>query len=269
MRRGKRKGRYQSVSIGGGLRYRINTVRWADPEFPLWGCPPMEIGMHYYKRNIGDYSKKAGRLTMLQHGAYTLLLDSCYDRERFPTLEEALEWTWASSTEEIDAVKFVLSRFFRVNEEGRYVQERIQEEIETYHKNAETNKRIAIERETKRKQSGTKRDSNSTKREPTVDDSDTNLHLTINHKPRTKKNIVKDSRATALPEDFYPDETGVEYAADRGVDLKTQLEQFKNFHTAKGSTYKNWQAAWRTWVGNAVSFGKVKPKEEAPWARAI
>jgi len=29
--------------------------------------------MHYFKRNIGDYHKKAGRLSMLEHGAYTLL----------------------------------------------------------------------------------------------------------------------------------------------------------------------------------------------------
>ena len=58
--------------------------------------------MHYYKRNIGDYAKKAGRLTMLQHGAYTLLIDSCYDREKFPTLEDAIEWTWASSDDEIN-----------------------------------------------------------------------------------------------------------------------------------------------------------------------
>ena len=82
--------------------------------------------MHYYKKNIGDYAKKTGRLTMLQHGSYTLLLDACYDRETFPTLEEALEWTWASSTEEIEAVTFVLKKFF-VLENGVYVQNRIRE----------------------------------------------------------------------------------------------------------------------------------------------
>jgi len=59
--------------------------------------------MHYYKKNIGDYHKKAGRLTMLQHGAYTLLMDACYDREKFPNRDEALDWLWASSKEEIEA----------------------------------------------------------------------------------------------------------------------------------------------------------------------
>ena len=73
--------------------------------------------MHYYKRNIGDYAKKAGRLSMLQHGSYTLLIDACYDREAFPTIEEAIEWTWASSDLEVEAVKFVLGRFFTIDKD--------------------------------------------------------------------------------------------------------------------------------------------------------
>lgn len=112
--------------------------------------------MHYYKRNLGDYAKKAGRLSMLQHGAYTLLIDACYDREQFPTLEEAIDWAWASSAAEIEAVEFVLRKFF-VLEDGRYVQKRIQEEIDAYHAVAETNARIARERETKRAEKSTKR----------------------------------------------------------------------------------------------------------------
>lgn len=106
--------------------------------------------MHYYKRNIGDYHKKAGRLSMLEHGAYTLLLDACYDRERFPTLDEALDWAWARTDEEEAAVKFVLKKFF-TEIDGVYVQKHIQEELDSYKAKAETNARIAKEREEKRK----------------------------------------------------------------------------------------------------------------------
>lgn len=133
--------------------------------------------MHWYKRNIGDYSKKAGRLSLLQHGVYTLLIDACYDRERFPTMDEAIDWTWASSQEEIEAVEFVLRRFFTL-EDGVYVQQRIKEEIEEYRKKAENNRRIALEREAARKQK-------STSRAPLVDDADTKRHLTSNQEPRT------------------------------------------------------------------------------------
>ena len=143
--------------------------------------------MHYYKKNIGDYAKKAGRLTMLQHGSYTLLLDACYDREKFPTLDEAIEWTWASTTEEVEAVTFVLKKFF-VLEDGVYVQNRIREELENFHNNSQTNKRIAIEREAKRK-------NKSTDREQSVDEP------SPNHKPITNNHIKesKDSLSAGLP----------------------------------------------------------------------
>ena len=106
--------------------------------------------MYYYKKNIGDYYKKTGRLSMLEHGAYTLLIDACYDRERFPTLEEALDWAWARTDAEIEAVKFVLSKFFELND-GIYTQSRIADELMNYHALSETNSRIAKQREENRR----------------------------------------------------------------------------------------------------------------------
>ena len=144
--------------------------------------------MHYYKRNIGDYAKKCGRLSMLQHGAYTLLIDACYDRETFPTLRDAMDWTWASSKEEIEAVEFVLSRFFTLKD-GVFVQERIAEEIAEYHNKAEQNKRIAIERETKRA-------SNSTNRAPVVNAAPPVVNeAPPNHKPLTNNQVIHMSTA--------------------------------------------------------------------------
>jgi len=132
--------------------------------------------MHYYRKNIGDYAKKTGRLTMRQHGAYTLLIDACYDRERFPTLEEAIEWTWALTQEEIADVEFVLKRFFTLDGD-RYVQSRIQDELDDYHNLSNKNKQIALEREAKRR-------GESTTRTPVVHETPPNQEpLTTNHKP--------------------------------------------------------------------------------------
>lgn len=130
--------------------------------------------MNYYKRHIGDYAKKCGRLSMLEHGAYTLLIDACYDRERFPTTDEAYEWCWARNPDELVAVEFVLNRFFELKD-GLWVQTRIAEEVAHYHQNAETNRRIATEREAKR-----------TNRAKTVNKSSTVEHEPPpNHKPLT------------------------------------------------------------------------------------
>jgi uncharacterized protein YdaU (DUF1376 family) len=142
--------------------------------------------MHYFKMNIGDYAKKAGRLSMIEHGAYTLLIHSCYDRERFPTLEDAIDWCWARTDEEKAAVQFVLSKFFDL-QDGFYVQSRIQEEIDKYHENATTNKRIATEREEKRRNKArTLHELCSSVNEPPPNQEP----LTNNHKPLKTLNPI-------------------------------------------------------------------------------
>lgn len=239
--------------------------------------------MHYFKRNIGDYHKKAGRLTMLEHGAYTLLMDACYDRERFPTEDEALDWCWARSAEEVEAVRFVLSKFFTL-QDGKYVQQRIEEEIEDFHQKSSTNRQIAIEREERRR----------TKRAQSVDQAAQGLHesppnhkpltsnqepLTKNQEPRTSIEETSDSisvlaatpkarRRQQLPPDFYPNETGINAAGQKGINVAIELEKFRNYHQGKGSVMADWQAAWRTWVGNArPAMTQTRGKQLEPaWA---
>lgn len=171
--------------------------------------------MHYYKRNIGDYHKKAGRLSILQHGTYTLLLDACYDREEFPTREQAIEWVWASSQDEIDAVDFVLSRFFDLVDKA-YVQNRIQDELDSFHEKSEKNRQIALEREEKRR-----------KRKQGVHETCSNEHeappnhkpLTTNHKP------IKESSQDK------PDYTRI--LVDQVMDM---------YNTVKSTEQPNWTA---------------------------
>jgi len=197
--------------------------------------------VHYYKKNIGDYAKKAGRLTMLQHGSYTLLIDACYDREQFPTLEQALEWTWASTEAEVEAVKFVLSRFFKLSTDGLYVQDRVLEELQNYHANAETNKRIAIEREAKRK-------GKSTNRAPFVHEPPPN------QEPLTKEPVVgKPTKGSRLSPDWMLSKEWETWAQAERPDLNIHktAESFRDFWIAKagaGGVKLDWQATWRNWV---------------------
>lgn len=214
--------------------------------------------MHYYKRNIGDYSKKAGRLTMLQHGAYTLLIDSCYDRERFPTLEEAIEWTWASNDAEIDAVKFVLTRFFKLDKDGQYVQDRILEELLNYHKNADTNKRIADEREAKRRE-------NRTNRVQSVNEAPPNQEpLTINQEPITN-NQSKRATIVATPEgvsqsvwdDFVKHRKAkkaqVTQTVIEGIRKEAQKAGWSLDEALSEIIVRNWQSFKAEWVVEKMS----------------
>jgi uncharacterized protein YdaU (DUF1376 family) len=213
--------------------------------------------MHYYKRNLGDYAKKCGRLTMLQHGAYTLLIDSCYDREKFPTLDEAIEWTWASTEAEVEAVKFVLSRFFKLGDDGKYVQDRILQELLEYHKKADTNKRIAIERETNRKLK-------DTNREPDVNEPPPNHKpLTINQEPVIDAAPKGSAKARRLSVDWVlPKEWGVWSLENMNWDTTTvrfEADKFKDFWMAKAgrdAAKADWYATWRNWCRNS----KTEPK---------
>jgi uncharacterized protein YdaU (DUF1376 family) len=135
--------------------------------------------MHYYKRNIGNYAKRTSRLTLLQHGVYTLLLDACYDREAFPTEEQAVQWLWASSAEEVEAIKFVLNRYFIKSGDGTFTHDDVLADLLEYHAMADRNKQIAIDRETRRKQL-------STSRARSVNASSRDMHESPpNQEPRT------------------------------------------------------------------------------------
>ena len=64
------------------------------------------------------------------------------------------------------------------------------------------------------------------------------------------------SRATILPDDFQPNETVRQMAAELGLSLQAELAAFCDHHTAKGTTFRDWQAALRTWLRNASKFGQ-------------
>lgn len=95
--------------------------------------------MNYYKRHIGDYAKKAGHLSLLEHGVYTLLLDAYYDREQAPTKAEAIRISRCRTPEELAALEAVLSDFFQLDGD-RYVQSRVEEEFVKAEEQAEKNR---------------------------------------------------------------------------------------------------------------------------------
>lgn len=209
--------------------------------------------MNYYQRHIGDYHKKAGRLSMLEHGAYTLLLDACYDREKFPTKEEAIDWCWARSAEEIAAVEFVLSKFFTLDG-SVYVQTTIQENVAHYHEKALKNKQIAIEREEARR----------LKREQAVHDGARSVHESPpNHKPITNNQepitISKDITKPQAAGFTAPTISDVcQYMAEIGKGSPIEAEKFHDFYCSKGwmvgkNKMKDWKAAVRNWTKSQAS----------------
>lgn len=88
--------------------------------------------MNYYRRYVGDYLRDTARLSILEHGAYNLLLDYYYAEERpIPLgLDEVYRMVRALMPEERRAIQKVLSTFFTKGPDG-WRHKRVDAEIAT------------------------------------------------------------------------------------------------------------------------------------------
>lgn len=86
--------------------------------------------MNYYRRYSGDYLRDTARLSMLEHGAYCLLLDYYYSEEQPLPLDLAEIYTMVRAMTPADrkAVDKVLAKYFNLEHDG-YHNNRADQEI--------------------------------------------------------------------------------------------------------------------------------------------
>jgi uncharacterized protein YdaU (DUF1376 family) len=89
--------------------------------------------MHKYWRHIGDYAKDTRHLSILEHGAYTLMLDWCYASEKPLPVDEKVLFRLCGAFEKAEqkAVMAVRDEFFVLESQG-WTQKRVMEEIGEY-----------------------------------------------------------------------------------------------------------------------------------------
>jgi len=69
-------------------------------------------------------------------------------------------------------------------------------------------------------------------------------------KPRRKPEIE-------LPDGWLPNARNIQDAIGRGLsktEIDHEADKFRNHHHSKQSRYRDWDAAWRTWLGNARRY---------------
>lgn len=87
--------------------------------------------------------------------------------------------------------------------------------------------------------------------------------------PSVETREGKAKRKRALPPGWLPNEGHHAQAKRDGLNVELEAEQFRDHHTAKGSVMLDWEAAFRTWLRNAVKFNKrdsKRPSEDAAQA---
>lgn len=74
-------------------------------------------------------------------------------------------------------------------------------------------------------------------------------------RPETKRKKIK--RAVSLPPDWVPNDSNINFAISKQFtheEINHEADQFRDHHLAKGTTFKDWDAGWRTWINNAIKF---------------
>jgi len=224
--------------------------------------------VNFYKHHIGDYQKKTSHLTVLEHGAYLLMLHAYYSSEKpLPFGRDLYRICRAFGKKERSAIDKIAAQFWTKTETG-YVNGRAFEEIIK----ADDLRQIA---QHNGKSGGRPKEPSGLPEnnpsglisEPSgkaIQTPDSRLQTPDSSKSKTQKKTV--GRATPpatrkCPPEFRPD---LAFALAELPDLDSEREaaifkdcEFKTPHS-------DWAATWRNWIRNAKNRGtysKINPNK--------
>ena len=205
--------------------------------------------MNYYQHHIGDFNNATRHLSRLERSIYRDLLDLYYDLEKPLQLDfDKLARRIMVEDGERGAMRDVLNEFFVLQDDG-YHNARADREIASFQRMAIGGKMGAAKRWAK----GSDSPPIATPLPPQAKANANHEPVTMNHEPLVTQGKPA-KRKTRLPENFEPNETGVEMANKAGLNVRSELAKFVNHHTANGTLFLDWQAAFRTWIGKAQSY---------------
>ncbi len=233
--------------------------------------------MNFYKRHLGDYAKDAGHLTMLEHGAYTLLLDRYYTVEQpIANREEAYRFCRARTRDEKAAVDTVLREFF-VYEGESFKNRRAEEEIAKASHQRTVNQEIG-KRGGRPKQTESQTESVIEHKTESETESVPVRNPTPDSRLQTPDSTTSErarARGTRLPPDWSPDPDGLAFAEQQGLRngrAQAELARFRDYWTAQPGqkgVKADWTATWRNWVRRAAESGATKPATGDVFAGAL
>ena len=156
--------------------------------------------MNYYSHHIGDFNNATRHLTRVERSLYRDAIELYYDTESALTkdFEKLSRRLLANTTEEKAALRDVLNEFFTETDDG-FIHDRCDKEINKYRANTSNKAKAGIASAEARKQK-------RTGVEHVLNECETDVQLTNNHKPITnnqeplKTKPTHKDKSLALPD---------------------------------------------------------------------
>jgi uncharacterized protein YdaU (DUF1376 family) len=216
----------------------------------------------YMKLFWGDYHKKTRHLTRAgQHGAYLLLIGEAWQQGGSLPDDDALLAPWAACTrEEWAELKSVVMGFFALRR-GKWVHDRVREELANYESTSRKRKEAGRKggsssagKDTEKEQAIASQKPTKPEPEPEPIEEEANAS-SLGDAPEKIRSRRKPE--TAIP-DSFPDAEAMDDARSRAVvegkslEVKTEAEKFRNHAAQADRRARDWRAAWRNWIINAL-----------------
>ena len=228
-----------------------------------------KVSLQYYRFFPGDYARDTRHLSMMQQGAYRLLIDEYMVHGPLPNdLQRLYRICSAFSAEERSAIEFVLSEFFqldgpcwrhhRCDREIEWQMERSKSAKESARLMWESKRSADDKRTHKRTQSerisaryANQNQNQIQNQRGSVVGLDVDVDLSLNRERESAKRTAKRRGAPLSPVlDTKAINTWIHWAEEEraDIDARTALDKFVAHYTASGEIRVDWFAQWKKWV---------------------
>jgi len=218
----------------------------------------------WYPRYTGDYGRDTGHLSMIEHGAYTLLLDHHYSTQKpLPANDkQLLRICSAVATDEQAAVMSVINEFFTMRK-GGWVNQRAW---------AEMSKQLELSK--KRQEAGRLGGQASATANAQANAATTTTTTTATTKEPQPEPPPKKKEGGKPPKPFKKPKANEVFEYAKSIGFAVDGQSFCDFYESKGwtvgkSAMKDWKAAVRTWRARENESGngsKPAARPKSVWS---
>lgn len=217
------------------------------------------MSLPYFPMFPADFDADTGHLTLAEDGAYNRLLRLQW---RAPGCKMPADMDWifrkAKAVTEADqaVIASIIAEFF-TRKGGKIFQARLVKEWvksdAAHSKRVSAGSRGGFAKALKTKEtapSNAKAMLWQPEPEPEPKEEKKEAIASLEKPPRRKPEIP-------LPEGWVPSDRNIADAEDRNFtsqEIDHHADRFRNHHHSKQSRFRDWDAAWRTWLGNARKF---------------